>query len=104
MNEINTTTLLNQLSLMSAEAAGSSVELAGKSTPFAGVFKKALTDVNELHQKADELKTQYEMGNKQVSISEVMVAAQKASISFEATLRVRNKLVDAYQELMNMPV
>lgn len=39
-----------------------------------------------------------------VSLSDVMIARNKASVAFDATIQVRNKLVDAYKELMNMPV
>ena len=39
-----------------------------------------------------------------MSLSDVMIARNKSSVAFEATLQVRNKMVDAYKELMNMPV
>lgn len=104
MSEINTVSLLNQIRAMTAQAGGASVEAAENQAPFSSVFKRALDDVNELHQNSDALKSRYEMGDKNVSVSEVMIASQKASLGFEATLRVRNKVVDAYQDIMNMPI
>jgi len=68
------------------------------------VFKQAVDSVNEMQQQSSDLKTRFELGDPNVSLSEVMVAGQKASIAFEATLRVRNKVVQAYQDIMNMPV
>ncbi len=44
------------------------------------------------------------MGDKSVDLAEVMIAGQKSSIAFEATVQVRNKMVDAYKTIMNMPV
>ena len=60
--------------------------------------------VNQLQSSAAELKTAFEAGTDQVSLPEVMVAVQKASVSFEAVTQVRNKLLSAYQEVMNMQV
>ena len=50
------------------------------------------------------MKTAFEIGDDSVSMPEVMVAVQKASISFEAVTQVRNRLLSAYQEIMNMQV
>jgi flagellar hook-basal body complex protein FliE len=46
----------------------------------------------------------FESGDANVSLAEVMVASQKASVSFQAMLQVRNKLVEAYKDVMNMPM
>lgn len=71
-------------------------------------FSQLLTDsinkVNELQQESREMKTAYEMGDPNIDIPEVMIAVQKASLSFEAISEVRNKLLSAYQEVMNMQV
>ena len=45
-----------------------------------------------------------ERGDKSVALPEVMIALQKASLSFQAMTEVRNRLVSAYQEIMNMPI
>ena len=50
------------------------------------------------------MKQAFELGGKEVSLAEVMVAVQKSDISFEAMVQVRNKLIDAYKEVANMPI
>jgi flagellar hook-basal body complex protein FliE len=54
--------------------------------------------------QSDQLRTRLDMGDRSVNLSDVMIASQKASIAFEATVQVRNKVVDAYKTIMNMPV
>ncbi|KTD12110.1 flagellar hook-basal body complex protein FliE [Legionella jamestowniensis] len=104
MSEINTVSLLNQLRLMAAKAEAGTVEFGSATVPFGAVLQNALDATNQLQQNADALKTRYEMGDQKVGIGEVMVAAQKSNLAFEATLRVRNKMVQAYQDIMNMPI
>ena len=48
--------------------------------------------------------TALERGDRDISLAEVMIASQKSSVAFEATVQVRNKLVEAYKDIMNMPV
>lgn len=105
MTDINTVNLINQMRTMAAQAEGSMAEVSGTNqAPFNAVFQQALNQVNDLTQNADGLKTRYEMGDPNVSLGEVMIASQKSNLGFEATLRVRNKVVQAYQDIMNMPV
>ena len=68
------------------------------------MFKSAIDSVNELQKTSGELRTAYERGDSQVSLTQVMVASQKASVSFQAVSQVRNRLVEAYKEVMKMPV
>lgn len=72
-------------------------------TPFAQTFTDALEAVNGQQGKANELSSAYERGETNDIVS-VMVERQKAAIGFEATLQVRNKLLSAYRDIMNMPV
>lgn len=105
MTDINTVNLLNQIRTMSAQAEGAGMEIgANPSASFNVVFQQALNQVNDLTQTADGLKTRFELGDPNVSLADVMVAGQKSNLGFEATLRVRNKIVQAYQDVMNMPV
>ena len=67
-------------------------------------FSAALKEVSAAQLSASELQKQVQLGNPTVSIEQTMVAAQKAQIGFQATLQVRNKLVQAYSEIMNMQV
>jgi flagellar hook-basal body complex protein FliE len=70
---------------------------------FAATLESALKDVNASQNRAGELSAAYERGET-VDIAKVMLARQEASVGFEATLQVRNKLLSAYQNIMNMPV
>ena len=72
-------------------------------TSFASTLENALRDVNQSQHAAGELSAAYERGDT-VDIAKVMLARQQASVGFEATLQVRNKLLSAYQNIMNMPV
>lgn len=73
------------------------------SAPFAKTMTDALQMVNTQQSKASELSASYERGETHDIVS-VMVERQKASIGFEATMQVRNKLLSAYRDIMNMPV
>ncbi len=71
---------------------------------FAQVLKASLDQVNSAQSRAEGLGKRFALGDDSVNLSDVMIAGQKASISFQATVQVRNKLVSAYQEIMNMQV
>ena len=73
-------------------------------TGFAAMFSQAINKVADTQQAASTLSRSFEQGDAGVSLTQVMVATQKASVSFQAMTQVRNKLVDAYQEIMNMQV
>ena len=84
--------------------SGAGVEGSAKVPGFNDLFKQAIGSVNETQQQAGALATAYEKGDTGVSLAQVMVASQKASVSFQALTQVRNRLVDAYKDIMNMPV
>jgi flagellar hook-basal body complex protein FliE len=65
---------------------------------------KALRGVSDSQNDASEMQRQVQLGNPTVSLEETMVAMQKSQIGFQATMQVRNKLVSAYSEIMNMTV
>ena len=71
---------------------------------FSGMLKDAIDTVNGVQKNAGKLKTAVEMGDRNVSMAEAMIASQKASIAFEATVQVRNKVLEAYKEVMSMPI
>lgn len=71
---------------------------------FAALLGTALNKVSETQSAASQLATAFEMGQKGVDLADVMIASQKASVSFQAMTQVRNKLVQAYQDIMQMPV
>jgi len=65
---------------------------------------QALRAVSDSQNQSDEMQKQVQLGNPTVSLEDTMVAMQKAQIGFQATLQVRNKLVQAYSDIMNMQV
>ena len=71
---------------------------------FAAVLKQGLDRVNQTQASATDLATKFEKGVPGVELSQVMLESQKASVAFRATVEVRNRLVSAYQEIMNMPI
>jgi len=71
---------------------------------FGNVLKASLDKVNETQQIAGQLSDRFTKGDESVSLSEVMIAGQKANIALQATIQVRTKLVAAYNDIMNMQV
>jgi flagellar hook-basal body complex protein FliE len=71
---------------------------------FAGALKSALSSVSAAQNDASRLQREVQMENPKVSLEETMVAIQKAQIGFQATLHVRNRMVQAYTDIMNMQV
>jgi len=71
---------------------------------FGEVMAQAVNKVNETQKASGALAKAYEQGAPGVDITDVMVASQKASVSFQAAVQVRNKLVEAYRDIMNMPI
>ena len=71
---------------------------------FSGALKSALGAVSASQNEATRLQKEVQMENPKVSLEETMVAIQKAQIGFQATLHVRNRMVQAYTDIMNMQV
>ena len=93
-------------------AATSLSMLAGAGSPattassggFGEALKSALESVNQADNDAAELGKRFQMGDTNVSLEETMIAMQKSSISFAATVQARNRLMSAYHDIMNMQV
>ena len=71
---------------------------------FGDVFSQAINKVNSIQQESGAMSKAYIQGDPNVSISDVMIASQKSSVAFQAATQVRNKLVEAYKDVMNMPI
>ena len=84
----------------SASAAGA----AGVDGGFSGALNSALSSVSATQNESNRLQQEVQMENPKVSLEETMVAIQKAQIGFAATLNVRNRMVQAYTDIMNMQV
>ena len=71
---------------------------------FAQLLSQAVGNVNGLQQASSSLASRLDMGDTSVTLSDTVIAREKAGVAFEATVQVRNKLVEAYKEIMSMPV
>src|SRR4029077_16329120 len=70
----------------------------------AKLLKTSIDAVNQAQTTAYDMAAALERGDKSVALPEVMIALQKANLSFQAMTEIRNRLVSAYQEVMNMPI
>jgi len=109
MNNIDTSQLLMQLRTAAAQAQGgaqgpAAAPAVGGGDNFSSLLSQSLGKVNEMQQASGEMTKAFEMGSADVSLPEVMIAKNKAGLAFEATVQVRNKMVEAYQEIMRMQV
>ena len=86
------------------ESAAVSKPGAAGAADFGALLAQALTNVNQTQLDSAQAKAAYTLGEGGNTLADVMVVQQKARITFEATLRVRNHLVSAYQDIMNMPI
>lgn len=77
---------------------------AARRLDFGEALRSSLDQVNGAQRKAEGLGQRFALGDESVNLSDVMIASQKASIGFQATVQVRNKLVSAYHDIMNMQV
>jgi flagellar hook-basal body complex protein FliE len=73
-------------------------------TSFQSAMSDALKSVSKTQQEAQTLQRELQLDNPSVSLEQTMVAMQKSQLGFQATLQVRNRLVSAYSEIMNMQV
>lgn len=97
--------LLGELKAMSALAAGKAPAAPEQAdVDFGDVLQATLEKVNEAQKASQDLQKRFELGEEGVNLQDVMVSMQKASLSFQTMVQARNKLVTAYQEIMNTQV
>ncbi len=101
--------MMAQLKAASARPAAAPVapvggEASAAKVNFADALQNTLAEVSAAQKTAGDMGKAFTSGDDRVSLSDVMVSMQKASIGFQATVQVRNKVVAAYQEMMNMQV
>jgi flagellar hook-basal body complex protein FliE len=82
---------------------GANAAAPASTASFGATLNQAVQSVNAQQAKASEMTAAYERGDTHDIVS-VMIERQKASLGFEATMQVRNKLLSAYRDIMNMPV
>lgn len=97
--------LIDEMRRMAEQAGGSDKRSEqNSSVGFSQLLSKAMENVNELQNEAEKLGTAFELGDDKVDLAQVMLASQKADLSFQAMVQVRNKLISAYQEIMRMQI
>ncbi|MFJ3045067.1 flagellar hook-basal body complex protein FliE [Herbaspirillum chlorophenolicum] len=104
--------MVAQLKAAAARAQGavapvepsSKAEKAAPRVDFSDVLKGAINQVNDSQQQAAKMSQAFALGDDNINLSDVMIASQKASISFQTSIQVRNKLVSAYRDIMTMQV
>ncbi len=100
--------VLGQLRTAAALAGGTvakpAADNAVKGADFAAILKASLDQANGMQQQAAKLARDFELGSTGTSLPDVMVSLQKANVQFQQTVQVRNRLVAAYHEIMNMQV
>ncbi len=107
MDKSGINTILDQLRTASAQASGikrQGVENDVAKVDFGETLKAAVDKTNNLQQTADQMTRDFVSGESNMDLHNVMISLQKANITFQSMTQVRNKLVTAYQEIMNMQV
>ncbi len=90
--------------MLAAQGAGAPRTVGTSSVDFASVLKSSLDGVAQAQNQATQMQNAFVLGDDKVSLSDTMIAMQKANISFQTTIQVRNKVVAAYNDIMNMSV
>ena len=106
MSDIAINQVLSQMRAMQAMARNESATSleANAAAPFSELMTESIDQVNNAMQDSKAITARFETGDPSVSLAEVMINAQKASIQFSGMTEVRNKLLTAYKDVMNMPV
>jgi flagellar hook-basal body complex protein FliE len=106
MSSMQISQVLAEMRALQARASGISEAPAAAAQPsdFANLMKNSVDHVASMQNQATALADAYEGGDKSVDLTKVMLEVQKASLAFRAMTEVRNKLVDAFQQVMNMSV
>jgi flagellar hook-basal body complex protein FliE len=107
MSQMEINRVLDQIRSLSAQVKpgpsplGQSQQTGGPSE-FASILKKGVDAVNQTEQRATDISAAFERGTPGVELPQVMLEVSKASVSIRALSEVRNRLVSAYQDIMNM--
>ncbi|WP_110677664.1 flagellar hook-basal body complex protein FliE [Salinicola sp. RZ23] len=98
---------LQQMQALSNQAAGQSAGAAAvpdQPGSFAGELQASLGRINQMQQSAKQQSMAFQAGDPDVALNDVMIDMQKASVSFEMGVQVRNRLVTAYKDVMSMQI
>ena len=98
MSNLDINQTLVQMRILRDQAQSKALPPDNNTVDFGSLLKASIDQVNSLQQNANNLADAFEKGDTEINLSEVMIASKKASLSFQATLQVRNKLVEAYKD------
>ncbi|ASP40600.1 flagellar hook-basal body complex protein FliE [Bacterioplanes sanyensis] len=96
--------LQQQQQQVNPSAATANVQGDPSIPDFQTMFSNAVNNVAVNQKTSSDLQRRFEQGDPTIDLPEVMIAMQKSSVSFQAMTQVRNKLIEAYKDVMNMPV
>jgi flagellar hook-basal body complex protein FliE len=97
--------VIRQAELANSKLDASNLAISNEQSQsrFASDLLAAIRSVNDTQMQAADIKAKYEVDSS-ISVTDVLIDSQRASVAFEATLQVRNKILKAYQDVMSMPV
>jgi flagellar hook-basal body complex protein FliE len=97
--------MLSVLRATAAQAGGKTSEAPpANGVDFGQVLKNTIEQVNETQRQAEDMAAKFAAGDGDTNLHEVMISLQKANLSFQEMVQVRNRLVTAYHDVMNMQV
>ncbi|MFT5755339.1 MAG: flagellar hook-basal body complex protein FliE [Alteromonadaceae bacterium] len=113
--DIKTNSLFAQMQSMSLEAMNHKVgsipsdsnaipSINKSGEDFGNMLKDAINTVSDIQKDVGVKRAAFERGDTSVTLADVMIAGSKSGIAFDATVQIRNKFVEAYKEIMSMPV
>lgn len=108
MSSMQIQQVLSEMRALQARASGVSasevVTASAQPSDFANLLKNSVDHIATMQNQASAMSAAYEAGDKSVDLTKVMLEVQKAGLAFRAMTEVRNKLLDAYSQVMNMSV
>lgn len=111
MSDMNVQQLLAQMRVLEAQSklgvkpiSAPELNPATQPVDFGNLLKNSIDAVNETSLESSRVASAFERGDSNISLAQVMLTMEKANVSFQAMTQVRNRLLTAYQEIMNMPV
>lgn len=111
MNAIDVNRVLSQIRAMQAQAGNrpapvtpAATSAAAATGGFGSLLKSSIESVAKSQNTAADLQKKFELGDPSTDLASVMLATSKSQVSFKAMVEVRNRMVAAYQDIMNMPL
>ena len=107
MEPISMASLLSKLQEARAVVSGIALPATpavNKQVDFSAMLKASIDRVDKAQGTATQMAEQFQLGDPKVTLEDTMVAMQKANVSFQAALQIRNRVVSAYHDIMNLQI